>query len=167
MKKSLAIIIALCAIFTSCASKVRFEGNGDLCGLVLDENNSPVKDFIVYCRPAELKLKTSNPVVAPVITNESGLFVFYGLPSGEYILSGEKKNYLRLEHVKYRFDDRTKILCVQTKSFKAAVLSAEELLHLGQAQEAGEVLRGVCCDKGSSESVFLKEYIAKIKEVEK
>ena len=92
----------------------------------------------------------------------SSRFVFYGLSSGEYFLSGEKTNYLRIKSALYKFNDRTKIICLQTKSSKAAVLSTEELLRLGQKQEAAEVLRGLCCEPGSSEELFFNEYIAKL-----
>ena len=117
-----------------CASRPAFEGKGDLCGLVVDENNKPVKDFVVYCKPVNEKFY-SQPI-RPVLTNASGLFVFYGLSSCEYLLSGSKNAYLKIEPVSYSFDDRTKIICIQTKSFKAAVLNAEELLKLGQKEEA-------------------------------
>ena len=165
--KRLFFAFICCALFTACASKPRFKGDGDLCGLIVDENNSPVKDFIVYCEPASFNVRVSKPSIPPVITNESGLFVFYGLPSGQYLLSGRKVNYLELGPVTYRYDDRTKIICLQTKSFRAAVLSAEELLQLGQTEAAGKVLGGICCEAGSPAEIFFKEYLAKLEEVSK
>ena len=168
MKKTFLLFMAVCFLFliclqiSSCASKPSFEGKSDLCGLVIDENNAPVKDFIVSCKPADVKTWGAKPVISPVLTNESGLFVFYGLSSGQYYLSGEKTNYIRLEESLYRFDDRTKIICLQTKGFKAAVLSAEELLRLNQKKEAAALLGELCCEPGSPEEKFFKDYISKL-----
>lgn len=142
MKKFMILCIASGLFFLACASKPGFDGRGDLCGLIIDENNKPVKDFIVYC-------STSGNYIQPVLTNESGLFVFPSLHSGEYKISGEKNNYLRIEKVVYRFNNRTNILCLQTKSFKAALLKAEELLYLGQTKAAMDVLEKISCEKKS------------------
>ena len=159
MKKIFIYVILpfICFSFFSCASKPSFTGKGDLCGLVIDENNTPVKEAVIYCQAADEKKLLVHP--KPVLTNESGLFVFYGLPSGDYILSGEKNNFLKIEPVFYSFNDRTKIICIQTKSFKAAVLNAEELLCLGQAEEAGKLLRGIVCEPDSAEALYIQSYL--------
>ena len=159
----ITVLICISLFLCSCASKPKpkFKGSADLCGLVIDENNLPVKDFVVWCEP--VKLLGARP--GPVLTNESGLFVFYGVPSGEYVLCGEKNNYLRVESVVYDFNDRTRIICLQTKSLRAAVVKAEQLLGLGQAAEAGDVLGKICCEADSQEDIFFKQCLAKIKEV--
>ena len=52
MKKS-GVLLWLClpavlsVFFISCKTMPRFKGEGDLCGLVVDENNEPVKDFLI------------------------------------------------------------------------------------------------------------------------
>ncbi len=143
----------LCCFFVACASKPRFQGNGDLCGLVIDENNQPVKDFIVYCKSAE-KLQ----VIKPVMTNESGLFVFYDLSSGRYFLTGEKTNYLKLNKTIYEFNDRSKIFCIQTKTFKGTIKESVELLHLGQKNEAALLLDSLCVQKNSPEELIICSY---------
>ena len=80
MKKIILLFMALGLLFFSCATKPAFNGCGDLCGLVVDENNYPVKDFIVYCEPSEKGWSLENGLpgkdIQPVLTNESGLFVF-------------------------------------------------------------------------------------------
>ena len=52
MKKQFFIFALTCFIFVmlSCKSMPRFKGEGDLCGLVVDENNEPVRDFLIYCK---------------------------------------------------------------------------------------------------------------------
>ena len=82
------ILISFSMLFWSCASKPKFTGKGDLCGLIVDEKNKPVSDFVVYCTACEPNLQ----IVKPVITNESGLFVFFDVPAGSYHLSGSKNN---------------------------------------------------------------------------
>ena len=164
MRKILFLWITCEVLFLSCASKPLFKGHADLCGLVIDENNAPVKDFIVYCKAADMKTWGTKPLITPVITNESGLFVFYGLSSGDYILSGEKTGYLRITSTSYSFNDRTRIICLQTKSFKASVLNVGEMLRLGQKEEAIAILRGICCEHDSLEEIFLKDYTEKLEE---
>ena len=149
-------------IFCSCVSKPGFEGSGDLCGLVVDENNQPVKDFVMYCKSADKK----HSAPPPVITNESGLFVFYDLPSGNYCLSGSKTNYLEISDVNYSFYDRTRIICLQTKGYKAAVIRAEELLRLGQIKEAERIFENICCEAGSREEKLLCAYQFYVRETE-
>jgi len=145
--------------FISCASKPKFEGKGDLCGLVLDENNSPVKDFVIYCKPASNNLAASAMIIKPVITNESGIFIFYDLPSGQYKISGEKINYLKLENVNYKFNDRTKILCLQTKGFRAVLMKAEEYLRLRQKEAASQILENFVCEQKSKEERIIYAYL--------
>lgn len=141
-------------LFTGCASKPKFQGKGDLCGLVIDENNQPVKDFVVHCISADGQLQ----VINPVSTNESGIFVFYDLNSGRYNLSGKKNNYLEIEKVSYNFDDRSKIICLQTKTINAALSKAEELIRLGQPHEARKTLDAISCEPKSREQYLINAY---------
>ncbi len=155
MKNIFFVIELVCImLFISCASKPRFEGNGDLCGLIIDENNKPVKDFIVTCRAKGLNAQ----LIKPVITNESGLFVFYDLSSGSYSISGEKKNYMKIYESDYNFNDRTKILCLQTKSFKGAIKNAEELIRLEEKKEAENILNSIECNRKSDEALIIQFY---------
>ena len=156
-RKSILLIFLSLLIFNGCASKPGFKGKGDLCGLVVDENNKPVRDFVVY----------NSSGGKPALTNETGIFVFYDLPSGDYFLSGEKKNYLRIKENFYRFNDRSKIIVLQTKSFNAVILNAQELLQLNQFEEASKLLQSVCCEDNSPEQQFFEKYIAKIEGVKK
>lgn len=159
MKRYKKIVISILLIggilfISGCASKPKFKGKGDLCGLVIDENNCPVKDFIINCRPVDGKIIP----VQPVLTNESGLFVFNSLPSGKYSISGEKNNFQRIRPTTYWFEDRAKIVCFQTKSYKSSILQAEELIRLGQPGEARKVLKGICCEKDSDQQLLVKLY---------
>lgn len=155
MKKYLAIGFAFTVfLFSSCVSKPKFEGKGYLCGMIIDENNHPVKDFIVVCNAKGV----SAQVIRPVATNESGIFVFYDLPSGRYSLSGEKKNYMKLSNTDYRFDDRAKIICLQVKTFRAAIENAEELIRLGEKDEAIKILDSISCERKSNEALIIQAH---------
>lgn len=156
-KKNCLCALSLLLVFyllTACASKPGFKGNGDLCGLVIDENNAPVKDFVVYCKAAGF----NNQIIDPVKTNESGIFVFYDIKSGNYFLSGKKKNYLEIGKTPYEFNDRSKILCLQTKTARASFSKADELIRLGLREEADKILQAIYCEPGSKESSYIKAY---------
>ena len=44
---SIFTFLLFCNLYiTSCATNPKFSGTGDLCGLVVDENNKPIKDFV-------------------------------------------------------------------------------------------------------------------------
>lgn len=141
-------------LFSSCVSKPEFEGKGDLCGIIIDENNNPVKNCIVYCNSPDKK----KIPVKPVLTNESGLFVFSGITSGDYFISTEKNNYLRIKALPYCFNDRNKIFCIQMKSCKAALKQVEEMLVLGQKKEASSLLDDICCEKNTKLHMYIKAY---------
>ena len=164
--KSFAVFIILSFFCVSCVSKPRFEGNGDLCGLVIDETNKPVKDFVVYCKSADVKLIK----ISPVITNESGLFVFHNIPSGDYLISGNKNNFMQIKNTKYNFNDRSKIFCIQTKSFKNVLENVYELIYLGERERASALLDSIIVEDKSYESLiimFYRFFIAKTTEERK
>lgn len=150
--KFFIFIITSVLFFSGCASKPKFSGEGDLCGLIIDENNKPVKDFVVRCCNKNLQSEK------PVITNESGLFVFNDVPSGNYLLWGEKINYLRIPKTTYKFNDRSKIICLQTKSFKASLLQVEDLMALDQTDEADKLLNDICYESKSYEAQVIQAY---------
>lgn len=138
-------------LLSACATKPRFEGYGDLCGMVIDENNRPVKNFIVYYSREPANHKSA-------VTNESGIFVFHGVPSGRSVLSGEKKNYTKLEKTDYQFYRRSDIICFQVMSLKNAVEEVESLAERGETKAALELLESISCEKKSDEWVLLDAY---------
>ena len=81
-----SLLIFFICMFLSCTSKPRFTGNADLCGLVVDEQNKPVKGFVIraFCGMSGMK---------SAVTNENGIFVIENVPSGKIMISGEKTNY--------------------------------------------------------------------------
>lgn len=135
----------------SCASKPKFSGTADLCGLVVDENNRPVSDFLIFCNGSAGENHTA-------LTNESGIFVVKNVPCGNYQITGQKTNYKNLEKTDFAFYDRTKILCCQVFSFDAAMESVLNLMMRGETKQAEKILDAVSYDASSSEAAVIQFY---------
>ena len=135
-------------IFLSCKTLPKFKGDADLCGLIVDENNTPVKDFVIYCK-TDFETNTA-------LTDDSGMFVIHGVSSDVYTISGMKKNYAKLENEQFLFTDRSKIFCCQVESIEGAFKTVEEYILRGEKKKAEEVLDSLYYDKKTpQESVVL------------
>ena len=147
----LLFLFLLDAMILSCATKPKFSGNADLCGLVVDENNRPVKGFVIraFCGISGIK---------SALTNENGIFVIENVPSGKIVISGEKKNYLKLSDANYQFINRSDIFCCQVKSVKAVINLVDELLMRDENQLALDLLDNVSCEKKSMEWRVVQSY---------
>ena len=147
--KITSLLFILLLLF-SCRTLPRFTGQADLCGLLVDENNIPVKDFLIYCKN-DLEMKTA-------LTDESGMFVIHGVDSGVYKISGQKKNYARLEEREFLFTDRSKIFCCQVESIEGAFKSVEELIMRGEKKNAEGLLNQLYYDKKSPQEAVILVY---------
>jgi len=135
----------------SCASHPDFEGYGDLCGMIIDEKNQPVDNFVVYYSKAPFLNKST-------VTNESGIFVFHNVPSGQSVISGEKKNFSRLKDSDYYFCDRSDIICFQVNSIKAVINEVDPLIKAGDKKKAYMLLDNVSCEEASEEWILIESY---------
>lgn len=153
-------VFLISILLSSCASKPRFEGYGDLCGMVIDENNRPVKNFIVYYSREPAVHKSA-------VTNESGIFVFHSVPSGKSVLSGKKCNYTKLARTDYQFYRRSDIICFQVSSIKAAVEDVEALASRGETESALKLLNNIVCERKTDEWKLIKAYRLFLKEASK
>lgn len=149
LKLSLLFLFAF--LIVSCATKPKFTGNADLCGLVVDENNRPVKGFIIHASCGLSGMRSA-------VTNENGIFVIENVPSGKIVISGEKKNYSKLSNVNYQFINRTDILCCQIKSIRSVIKLVDELLERDEIQSACNLLDNVACEKKSVEWALIQSY---------
>lgn len=143
-------LVLILFFIISCRSLPKFNGQADLCGLLVDENNIPVKDFLIYCKN-DLEMKTA-------LTDESGMFVIHGVDSGVYKISGQKKNYARLEEREFLFTDRSKIFCCQVESIEGAFKSVEELIMRGEKKNAEGLLNQLYYDKKSPQEAVVLVY---------
>ena len=153
MKKQLFRFAAFCLTlaFLSCKTIPRFKGQGDLCGLVVDENNEPVKDFLIYC-------KNEFEVTSTALTNETGMFVIHEVPSGIYKISGKKKDYAKLAWVEFYFTDRDRIFCCQVESIEGAFKTAEQFMLRGEIKNAEAVIDSLYYDKKTPQQAVVLVY---------
>lgn len=137
-------------LFSSCRTLPKFKGEGDLCGLIVDENNTPVKEFVVYCKN-DFETNTA-------LSDESGMFVIHGVSSDVYKISGQKKNYVKLENEEFLFTDRSKIFCCQVESIDGAFKTVEELLLRGEKKKAEALLDKLYYDKKTPQDAVVLVY---------
>ena len=154
LKKGLlqfCLLILFVCLISACATKPKFSGNADLCGLIVDENNRPIKDFIIraFCGMSSIK---------SAVTNENGIFVIENVPSGKITISGEKKNYSKISNVNYLFINRSDIFCYQAKSVKAVIKHVDELIMRDEIETACNLLDTVICDKKTMEWGLVQSY---------
>ena len=143
-------VLFISVIFLSCKTLPKFKGDADLCGLIVDENNTPVKDFVIYCK-TDFETNTA-------LTDESGMFVIHGVSSDVYTISGMKKNYAKLENEQFLFTDRSKIFCCQVESIEGAFKTVEQYILRGERKKAEEVLDSLYYDKKTPQEAVVLVY---------
>lgn len=143
-------VFLISAIFISCKTLPKFKGEADLCGLIVDENNAPVKDFVIYCK-TDLETNTA-------LTDESGMFVIHGVSSDVYRISGKKKNYALLDGEEFHFTDRSKIFCCQVESIEGAFKTVEQFLIRGEKKKAEQLLDNLYYDKKTPQEGVILVY---------
>lgn len=153
------IVFSFC--FSSCKTVPKFSGTNELCGVIVDENNKPVNEYIVRCGLTLVDAKT-------VITNDRGIFVFHNMPAGKYFFWGEKQGWAKIEGEPFLFNTRDKFFCCKVNSFDTALDNAEAQIQCGNYKKALEILEGLSYRRRTPEEKvvdYYKQYIkAKIKE---
>lgn len=152
-----ALIFLLC--FESCASKNIVPEKMDLYGLVIDENNQPVQDFIVRCRKSTEKKEYST------LSGENGLFIFNEMKGGEYFVYGEKNGFAKLAEEKYEINVPQKMICIQVSSIDNVLNNVEKQVSLGNNQKALELLDEIKYQSGSCEEYVVENYRLIIEEI--
>lgn len=142
-------LIVSCSFQISCVSNKKIIKTGDLCGVVVDENNEPIPNFLVKCSHSSLFSVTT-------FTNNSGIFVFPQMNSGVYRISGSKDNYVFLDDQEFIFRDSSSLFCCQIRSLKDVLGTIDSYI------ENKEFEKGVCLlekvkikEKGLSNGVYL------------
>ena len=138
--------------FVGCASKPKFQGKSEMCGVVVDENNIPVADFVITCK----KDGVSNVAV----TNESGIFVFNDMRGGKYSICGEKPGYARLAEQTFEFISREKIICCKVNSIDGAFNAIDKQISCQKYENALELLDEICFEKDSAAEATVLFYMA-------
>ena len=152
MKKSSVFLVLTSTVylFTACKTLPKFKGEADLCGLIVDENNAPVKDFLIYCKN-DFETDTA-------LTDESGMFVIHGASAGDYKISGQRNNFVRLEDTQFLFTDRNKIFCCQVESIDGALKTVEKLILQGEKKKAEELLDKLEYEKKTPQDAVVQVY---------
>lgn len=118
----LFIFSIICFCLCSCVSNHKIIKNSDFCGVVVDENNNPIPNFLVKCSKSNLYSQTA-------ITNNSGIFLFPQMESGVYKISGSKDNFVILEEQEFYFNDNSSLFCCQIRSFLDVIESIDSLIE--------------------------------------
>lgn len=136
-------------LLAGCASTARFNGKGDFCGLIVDEENRPVENFFV-------QLWNNGLPSGSAVTNGSGIFVVENVPAGSYRIYGKKRNYERLDDRNVDFFSRGKFFCFQTRSAECVFDAVDGLIGTERFSEAKDLLERLEIEKQSvCETVWL------------
>lgn len=143
------MLTLLCVSFVSCASnpKTVFQ-TGDFCGLIVDENNRPIKEFI---------LEVNNQFKGGTyVTNNNGIFVVPSMETGKIFIKGKKKGYTILnEEVNFLADQN--LFCWQIKSMSGVLDDILVYVRTEQYRKALEHLQTVAaCDDENVKSEINK-----------
>ena len=130
------IFLGLLFFFQSCASTAKFKGEGDLCGIIVDEKNLPVSGYFISCQ------KNGMPS-GNAITSESGLFIIQNLKCGKYVLDGKKINCTDIKNLEVNFRDRKSILCCKALTADGLFERVESLVMAGDFKQARRELKNL------------------------
>lgn len=155
MKLKITFILIMFMLVTGCASKPK-SNSVELVGMIIDENNLPVKDFIVHC-----ETDTFGTQIA--LTNENGLFVFPKQKKGKCFISGEKNGYAIMEPKKYKVGNNNKIFCCQISSCESVLGKVLQKFKCSDYEGGMNLLNDIYCEENSYENKvvsFYKKYSA-------
>lgn len=144
MKKIILYPLALAfsLVLFSCASSPRFRGNGDFCGMIVDENNEPVNEYLVSCYKGGV-------VLGSALTNQSGIFAIQNIPAGKYTIEGQKEFYSDIKDLKVDFCFRDKFFCCTAFTTDGVFENVKRLIKLEDYDGALEQLRLLRCQRSS------------------
>lgn len=149
LKSALLAFLILDVFFVSCVSNEKLNERCDLCGIVVDEKNMPIDEYVIYGKNGTYETSA--------ITNSNGLFVLQNMPKGNCEIYGEKKGYCDLSE-KYFFYDMSKILCCQINSLHGAIDDVEKLIKQNEYKKANEIIDEVKFEHTTNEEIVVYSY---------
>lgn len=149
LKSALLAFLILDVFFVSCVSNEKLNDRCDLCGIVVDEKNMPIDEYVIYGKNGTYETSA--------ITNSNGLFVLQNMPKGNCEIYGEKKGYCDLSE-KYFFYDMSKILCCQINSLPGAIDDVEKLIKQNEYKKANEIIDEVKFEHTTNEEIVVYSY---------
>ena len=139
--------------FTGCVTTKRIFPVGDLCGVIVDENNNPVSGYLVIC-------SNKGSFKESTITNNSGIFVFPGLETGVYYIQGEKNNYGKIKKREYNFNDSSSMFCCQVSTIDNILDSVDLLINAKEFGKGVELLNNVFVENDKHSNIIILAYKA-------
>ena len=142
-EKSLLILILLSVFFVSCASKPKNVNSiNEFTVLIIDENNQPIPAFTTYISKKGGSKKT-------YITNNEGLFYVPDFKGKEFVISGQKNNYVRLEEQCVPILPEKELFCWQIKSATAVLDSIKTYIEADNFGRAYYLLKTIKFERAS------------------
>lgn len=132
--KKIIYFICFMLLFVSCKSVAK--ENKNLTGMVVDEKNRPISNFTLSCKDEKGK------IVGTAVTGENGFFVFYDVGYGNFIISGKKHYYTKIENEPFTFAKQSDFCACQVMSFEEAMMRFIKTLPEDSA-EARRILDSV------------------------
>lgn len=158
MKKNICLYSVLVFMLLSCKTVPVKPESADLCGVVIDEKNQPVEDFVVCVKGVDAVTKYG-------ITDSKGMFVIDDLKTGNLELSGYKNGYARYENYEYKFYKRANVFCLQVNSADAILDKVEKLIKNRELKKAEEELSEIYCHQNRILKSVIREYKKIIEEL--
>lgn len=150
MKKLL--ILFICGfLFISCTTVPKFSGMNELCGVIVDENNKPVNEYVVKCGIDLLTARVA-------ITNERGIFVFHNMPAGKYYFWGEKKGWAKIVEQPFLYNSREKMFCCKVNSLETALDNVDVQIKCGNYRNALKLLDEISYENNTPEEAVILYY---------
>ena len=114
----LITFFAVCLCGCSTTKKLSGSGASEIVVLIIDEDNRPVKDF-------QLTVTQKN-TDSSGFTNEQGMCYFHGIPDGQVLVTGCKKDYSQL-HSFIQVQECGSVFCFKVSGAKKIFSRALEL----------------------------------------
>lgn len=153
MKNSMKICLIFFnfIFFISCKSVPVKRELSNLCGLVIDENNNPIKDVVVTVRTAELGKKNA-------ISNASGIFVINDIKLGNLKVECKKEGFSIYEDKNFKFYDRNKILCIKICSADFVLEKVLKNIETDDFENAEKNLKSIFLENSKNIGKVVYEY---------
>ncbi|MCF0242880.1 MAG: carboxypeptidase regulatory-like domain-containing protein [Treponema sp.] len=155
MKKWIKFVLII-PFFISCAS-TQLSEKGNLVGLVVDENNKPVDEYVLH-------LETEKGKRFSAMTSVDGIFVIENLSRGNHRIEGNKDLYEKLNQ-ELIFNDYSKVFCFEVLTADGIFNKANKKIKEGNISEADVLISKLQCNTSETVGEVLKFYKEKLNEM--
>lgn len=150
--KEVFLSLILYSIFLAgCVSQPNCIKTGNFCGMIIDENNKPVNNYLIICNSSSLEKKKA-------YTNRSGIFVIPDMSIGEYELSGQKVNYSLINKKIINFNGSNEIFCCQVLSLEKIINQTNIYIKNKDFEKALECLSSISPNDKELNSLLILLY---------